>query len=88
MADYLHEKFEVADAVMNNDASEAAPVHAFDPDASPEEKGAQASQGKEQLESIVNVVDEQPVEPARGGSYYLFALRYPPLRLFCYVVQM
>lgn len=41
-----------ASAIMKNDAQGVMPVHTFDPDASPQEKGAQAAKGKQKLDSV------------------------------------
>ncbi|KAH9487059.1 hypothetical protein JR316_0001125 [Psilocybe cubensis] len=51
------------DAIMGKDAEKGAAVHSFDPDASPQEKGAQAGKGKEDLQSVRT----QP--PIQTGKY-------------------
>lgn len=38
--------------ILKRDADAGVPVHIFDPSASPEEKGAAASQGLDQLKSV------------------------------------
>jgi len=42
-----------ADAIMKQDEKKGVPVHSFDPNASPEEKGAQAGKARDQLESVI-----------------------------------
>ncbi|KAG6869142.1 hypothetical protein C0993_012240 [Termitomyces sp. T159_Od127] len=41
-----------ANGILKRDADAGVPVHAFDPSASPEEKGAAASKGRDQLKNV------------------------------------
>ena len=51
------------DAVMNDAADIGVPVHKFDPDASPEEKAAQAGKARDKLTSV------KPQEPKAEGKF-------------------
>jgi len=58
-----------ASAIMKNDAQGVMPVHTFDPDASPQEKGAQAAKGKQKLDSVKpnqNPEREIAIEDTKG----------------------
>lgn len=59
-------------AVMRQDADRGAAVHTFDPDAPPQEKGAQVIKGRDYLDSV------KPQEPQhRGGCLVLVDLIQP-----------
>lgn len=62
------------EAVMHQDADKAGvPVHSFDPDSSPAEKGASAGKARSQLNSVV---DKPPVE---RGAFFLLSFVVEPL---------
>lgn len=57
------------DPILKQEAD--VPVHRFDPDASPEEKAAQAGKGREQLASV------KPTEPKERGECSCVGLACP-----------
>jgi len=64
------------DGILNHNAADnGVPVHKFDPDASPEEKAAQAGKARDKLASVVN-----PQESKERGKFSLF---FPHARGSC-----